>query len=265
VMNDQRKVIYEQRLELMAADEVSETTTDMRHEVVEEKVQQFIPPKAYPEQWNAEGLAAEIERTFDVQLPVSEWADEEGITDEEVLHRVTGATDRKMAERAANFGPEVMRMLEKNMLLNVLDQHWKEHLLHLDHLRQVIGLRAYGQRDPLNEYKTEAFGMFAAMLESLRETVTFRLAHVQVRYQEDDIPPLPPEPDPALLHETHVDPLTGTNQIEGEELEIVTPGPAIRRNPAPKFDPNDSSTWGRVPRNSPCPCASGKKYKHCHG
>lgn len=170
-----------------------------------------------------------------------------------------------MAERAANFGPELMRMLEQNMLLNVLDQHWKEHLLHLDHLRQVVGLRAYGQRDPLNEYKTEAFNMFSAMLESLRETITFRLAHVQVKYEGDEAPPPPPPHVPQEMHEAHADPRTGINQIEGEELQMVNSGPRIRRNPAGDFNADDSSTWGRVPRNSPCPCDSGKKYKHCHG
>jgi preprotein translocase subunit SecA len=265
VMNDQRMVIYEQRRDLMVAEDVTEAIADMRHEVVEDKVREHIPPKAYPEQWDTEGLGKDIEHTFGIELPIKEWADEEGIADEEILQRVTDAADRKMAERAANFGPELMRTLEKNMLLNVLDQHWKEHLLHLDHLRQVIGLRAYGQRDPLNEYKTEAFGMFAGMLESLREMITFRLAHVQVRFEEEEVPPLPPEPEPAQLRETHIDPTTGVNQLGSPGLEVVGAGPSIRRNPAAEFDPNDSSTWGRVPRNSPCPCNSGKKYKHCHG
>ena len=265
VMNDQRKVIYEQRLELMSAEDVSETIVDMRHEVVEEKVHTCIPPKAYPEQWDTAGLAEEIKNVFDLDLPISEWADEEGIAEEEILERVIGAADRKMAERAANFGPELMRMLEQNMLLNVLDQHWKEHLLHLDQLRQVIGLRAYGQRDPLNEYKTEAFNMFSYMLESLRETVTFRLAYVKVKYEGDDTPPLPHDPVPTEMHESHADPRTGFNQVEDQELQTVNTGPAMRRNPNADFDPNDSSTWGRVPRNSPCPCESGKKYKHCHG
>jgi preprotein translocase subunit SecA len=170
-----------------------------------------------------------------------------------------------MAERAANFGPELMRMIEQNMLLNVLDQHWKEHLLRLDQLRQVIGLRAYGQRDPLNEYKTEAFNMFSTMLGSLRGTVTTRLAYVVVKYESDDTPALPPAPRPVEMHESHSDPVTGLNQVADEELQVLTRGPVMRRNPDIVFDPNDSSTWGRVPRNSPCPCESGKKYKHCHG
>jgi len=265
VMNDQRSVIYEQRRDLMAAEDVAETITDMRHEVVEDKVQTYIPPKVYPEQWDTDGLAKDLEYTFGIEVPVSDWAGEEGIADEEILQRSIDAADRKMAERTVNFGPELMRMLEKNMLLNVLDQHWKEHLLHLDHLRQVIGLRAYGQRDPLNEYKTEAFNMFAGMLEALRETITFRLAHVQVKFEEEGLPQLPQAPEPQQLQETHIDPATGVNQLGEGELEVITSGPTMRRNPAAEFDPNDSSTWGRVPRNSPCPCDSGKKYKHCHG
>jgi preprotein translocase subunit SecA len=265
VMNDQRKVIYEQRLELMAAEDVSETIADMRHEIIEDKVHSKIPPKAYPDQWDTAGLAEDLEHTFGIELPIADWADEEGIAEEEILERVREAADRKMAERAANFGPELMRMLEQNMLLNVLDQHWKEHLLHLDHLRQVVGLRAYGQRDPLNEYKTEAFNMFSAMLESLRETITFRLAHVQVKYEGDEAPPPPQLPVPQEMHESHADPRTGINQIEGEEVQMVNTGPKMRRNPAGDFNADDSSTWGRVPRNSPCPCDSGKKYKHCHG
>ncbi|HIF10133.1 MAG TPA: hypothetical protein EYQ81_10030 [Sneathiellales bacterium] len=265
VMNDQRKVIYEQRLELMSAEDVSETITDMRHEVIEDQVAVCIPPKAYPEQWDTTSLTQQIKSIFDLNLPIADWANEEGIAEEGILERITSAADQKMAERAANFGPELMRMIEQNMLLNVLDQHWKEHLLRLDQLRQVIGLRAYGQRDPLNEYKTEAFNMFSTMLGSLRGTVTTRLAYVVVKYESDDTPALPPAPRPVEMHESHSDPVTGINQVADEELQVLTPGPVMRRNPDIVFDPNDSSTWGRVPRNSPCPCESEKKYKHCHG
>ena len=171
VMNDQRKVVYEQRKELMHADDVAQTVADMRHHVVEALVARHVPANAYAEQWNMHGLHAEVLRIFNLDLPLTEWAAEEGIADEEIRTRLLDITDRKMAEKAANYGADVMRMVEKSLLLQILDQVWKEHLLSLDHLRQGIGLRAYGQRDPLNEYKREAFALFEAMLERLRERV----------------------------------------------------------------------------------------------
>jgi len=259
VMNDQRKVIYEQRIEMMRAEDVSETVAGMRHEVVDGIVARFVPEKAYPEQWQSDDAAAEMKRIFDLDLPVKSWSAEEGISGEEVKKRLADAADRKMAEKAANIGPPVMRMVEKNLLLQILDQHWKEHLLHLDHLRQGIGLRAYGQRDPLNEFKTEAFSMFEAMLGTLRESVTTVLSRVEVRLEAPS--GVPDEALPEGMRNSRPDPVTG----EDREAEAGARGRRAGRNGGGAVDPKDPSTWGKVARNAPCPCGSGKKFKHCHG
>ncbi len=259
VMNDQRKVIYAQRIDLMEATDVSDTVTDMRDEIVDAMVERHIPEKAYSEQWDAEGLKTEVLRVFGLDLPVVDWAKEEGIAGEEMRSRVADAAERRMAEKAANYTPEVMRVVEKSLLLQLLDQHWKDHLLQLDHLRSGIGLRAYAQRDPLNEYKREAFDLFEALLDGLREAVTTVLAHIKLKLDE---------PQAALatkrltqqMHESHVNPLTG----EEEALPAAPPGPGGRATKAPP-NPADPASWGKVPRNAPCPCGSGKKYKHCHG
>ncbi|MDP6567070.1 MAG: preprotein translocase subunit SecA [Alphaproteobacteria bacterium] len=271
VMNDQRKVIYEQRLDLMDAEEVSETIVDMRREVVEEMVARHIPERAYVEQWDAEGLAAEAADVFGTDLPVVAWCAEEGIAEEEVRKRIADAADRRMAEKAANYGPEVMRMVEKSLLLQLLDQTWKDHLLTLDHLRGGIVLRAYGQRDPLNEYKGEAFNLFEAMLSGLRETTTRVLAHIELQAEPDQGFISATAPAPPDMREEHLDPLTGENEMADAEMAMAggdgrpAPRPARRRAAAAVLDPLDPGTWGKVPRNAPCPCGSGKKYKHCHG
>ena len=269
VMNDQRKVVYEQRKELMHAEDVAQMVSDMRHNVIEGLVRRHVPENAYAEQWNMPGLHAEVLRIFSLDLPLVEWAAEEGIADEEIRTRLLDITDRKMAEKAANYGADVMRMVEKSLLLQILDQLWKEHLLSLDHLRQGIGLRAYGQRDPLNEYKREAFTLFEAMLERLRERVTQVLAHVELR--------LDPALDEALqppareMHETRQDPAFAEAEAEAASRPPVGGGiagnaaPVRSRQGSASLDPRDPATWGRVARNAPCPCASGKKYKHCHG
>ena len=258
VMNDQRKVVYEQRLDLMDAEDVADVVADMRHETIDELVTHHIPEKAYAEQWDAAGLKERVTEIFGLDLPVEDWVREEGIADEEIRKRIGDAADRLMAEKAANYGPDVMRMVEKSLLLQILDQNWKEHLLTLDHLRAGIGLRAYGQRDPLNEYKGEAFALFEHMLAALRETVTRFLAHLQLQFED---------PTAALatrevgeMQETHVDPLTGEN-----EMEEAPARPARQRSRAAVIDPDDPSTWGKVSRNAPCPCGSGRKFKHCHG
>ncbi len=262
VMNDQRKVIYEQRIELMRASDVSATVTDMRHEVIDAMVSRFIPEKAYAEQWEVDALHAEVLRVLDLDLPVADWAKEEGIADEEIRARITEASDRMMAEKGARFGPELMRMAEKSLLLQLLDQSWKDHLLSLDHLRQGIGLRAYGQRDPLNEYKREAFNLFEGMLDGLREQVTAVLSHVEIRVADPETE-LAPEP-PRGLREHR----PGAN---GEDHSPLPPpgygggGRGRGRAAAVAVDPKDSSTWGKVGRNAACPCDSGRKYKHCHG
>jgi len=163
-----------------------------------------------------------------------------------------------MAERAASFGPDIMRRVEKTVLLQTLDQHWKDHLSQLDNLRQIVGLRAYAQRDPLNEYRTEAFSMFEAMLSRVREQITMLLSHVQL--QAEAPPPELEDPDSKTLKGHHIDPTTGEDEGAPQQA-----GPSQARQSAAEIDPNDPETWGRVPRNAPCPCGSGKKFKHCHG
>ncbi len=256
VMNDQRKVIYEQRKELMQVEDVSEDVSAMRHEVVEELVARTIPERAYAEQWDVKGLQEEVGRIFSLALPIQEWGKEEGIADQEIRQRILDAVDRKMAAKAASIGPDFMRMVEKSMLLQILDQSWKEHLLQLDHLRQGIGLRAYGQRDPLNEYKREAFNLFEGMLHDLRERVTSVLAHVEFQMgpaDEDVQQALAPQP-PREMHESRLDPAM---VAEAEEAGISVPND-MRASVEP-------AAWVGTPRNAPCPCGSGRKYKHCHG
>ena len=290
VMNDQRKVIYEQRRELMETEDVSETVTDMRHEVIEDLVAKCIPEKAYVEQWDIEGLHEEVLRITSLNLPIADWAAEEGIADEEIRQRLTGAADRKMAEKAANYGPELMRMAEKSVLLQVLDQIWKEHLLSLDHLRQGIGLRAYAQKDPLNEYKQEAFNLFENMLVALRETVTQVLCHMEISAdggdgmlpEYDDSEMMEGREDPAFaqhgaasspgsLHpaaeaQTAQQPMTGPKVIAASADPTDVPSGWRLHEPLGRWiDPNDPETWGKVPRNAACPCGTGKKFKHCHG
>jgi len=261
VMNDQRKVIYEQRKELMATGDVSQTIADMRHETIEMFVGECIPEKAYAEQWDTNRLHEETLRILGLDLPVQDWAKEEGIAEQEIQERLIDAADRKMAEKAARYSPEVMRSVEKSLLLQILDQIWKEHLLTLDHLRQGIGLRAYGQRDPLREYQREAFNLFNEMLDSLRERVTLFLAHVelQVTPGEDALKPREQE-----THETRHDPALGP-PADGDAPEEPNSVTVTSRRQDGVVNPEDPATWGRVQRNAPCPCGSGKKYKHCHG
>ena len=252
VMNDQRKVIYEQRKELMRAEEVQNDVTEMRQQVVEDLVANCIPANAYAEQWDTDRLHEECLRIFALDLPTVEWAREEGIADEEIEERINDAVNRKMAEKAANYGPELMRMAEKSLLLQILDQNWKDHLLQLDHLRQGINLRAYAQRDPLNEYKSEAFTMFEQMLDGVREMVTSVLCHMELQMQgapEEMFDRDQPEMEP----------------VHGEAALGGGTTVAVRRRPTGPLDPDDPASWGKVPRNAPCPCGSGRKYKHCHG
>ncbi|HKK29318.1 MAG TPA: SEC-C metal-binding domain-containing protein, partial [Alphaproteobacteria bacterium] len=271
VMNDQRKVIYEQRREIMTTEDVSDTVLDMREQVLDGLVSAYMPAKALPDQWETHSLHEECLRIFGLDLPVTEWAKEEGIADEEVRDRIAKTVDRKMAEKAANWGPELMRTAEKSVLLQLLDQLWKDHLLQLDHLRQGIGLRAYAQRDPLNEYKSEAFELFEAMLTRLRESVVGALAHLELRMEAPVA--MPESPDGSVWREEHQEPPS----VPAEEPQLVgaggeaMPAQEQRREPARSAaaattaDPSNPATWGKVPRNAPCPCGSGKKFKHCHG
>ncbi|HEV8463765.1 MAG TPA: preprotein translocase subunit SecA [Pseudolabrys sp.] len=258
VMNDQRKVIFEQRLELMRDETVDETIGDMRHAMIEDLVAKHVPENAYPEQWDTAGLDRGLREVLTLELPVQEWAKEEGITVDDVRDRVTRRADEWMAGKVAKWGPEVMRYVEKSILLQTLDHLWREHLVMLEHLRQVIGLRGYGQRDPLNEYKAEAFSLFEAMVAHLREAVTAQLMRVEVVQS-------PPTDEAASLPymEAHkVDPTTG----EDEMAPALAPALAGNGNGAEaERNSNDPSSWGKVGRNEMCPCGSGKKFKHCHG
>ena len=263
VMNDQRKVIYEQRKELMAVEDVSDDVFGMRQQILDDIIAECIPEKAYAEQWNMDSLHEEVLRLFALDLPVQDWAKEEGIADAEIHERLTKAIEERVAAKKANYGPEIMRDVEKSLLLQLLDQLWKDHLLTLDHLRQGIGLRAYAQRDPLNEYKREAFDLFEEMLAMLRERVTQVMSHVELEVGE----PSQFNPTQQEMTETREDPaFVGEAAYAGDQDPAPLPfGPVVRRQASDNLDPDDPSTWGRVSRNSACPCKSGRKYKHCHG
>jgi len=254
VMNDQRKVIYAERKELMAATEVADDIVGMRHDWINTLVARTIPEKAYAEEWDTGLLHEEVLRVLALDLPIVDWAREEGIADEEILRRITDSADRKMAEKAAQYSPEVMRDVEKNLYLSILDQLWKDHLLTLDHLRQGIGLRAYAQKDPLNEYKREAFSLFEEFLINIGERVTLILAHIELQM----MPPegLAPQPFGSI-----------NTRTENADDPAPAPDPAqiLRTKPGAERDPDDAATWGRVGRNETCPCGSGKKFKQCHG
>ena len=263
VMNDQRRAIFEQRIDLMGQETVTETVSEMRHRVVEGLVSRYIPEKAYPEQWDVEGIKEQVSDILNLDLPVDEWAKEEGIADEEVQERITRAVDEVAAARAARFTPEIMRQVEKTMLLQSIDHLWREHLAVLDHLRQVVGFRGYAQRDPLNEYKTESFELFEEMLNKLRETVTTQLLRVEIVQRP---PPLAPEEDFESFEASHIDPLSGENEMANDS-QLLAPSSASQngRVASAQIDKNNPATWGKIQRNATCPCGSGKKYKHCHG
>ncbi len=252
VQNDQRKVIFDQRVDLMKDESVAETVADMRRAFVEDVVTKHVPEHVYAEQWDTAGLKEELKRVLDVELPVEEWAKEEGIADEELLTRIEDRVDQHMAAKVAQWGPEVMRYVEKTILLQTLDHLWREHLVMLDHLRQVIGLRGYGQRDPLQEYKSEAFGLFEAMIAHLREAVTAQLMRVEI------VPPENQQPELPAMEVHKLDPNTGEDEMAFANASLVPAATADR-------DPKNPATWGKVGRNEDCPCGSGKKYKHCHG
>jgi len=261
VMNDQRKVIFDQRIDLMRDENVAETIADMRKEVVDTLVGKYVPENAYPEQWDTKGLKEELNRVLGLELPVDEWAKEEGIADEQLISRVERRADEHMAAKVAQWGPDVMRYVEKSILLQSLDHLWREHLLMLEHLRQVIGLRGFGQRDPLNEYKSEAFQLFESLLSHLREAVTAQLMRVEI------MPAPPPEPQSLPFMEAHhINPATGEDELAmSAAVATLARNAGAAVSSAVARDPKDPTTWGKVGRNEACPCESGKKYKHCHG
>ncbi len=260
VMNDQRKVVFSQRLSLMDGENLEETVGEMREDVIADLVNRHIPERAYAEQWDAVGLKEGIQQFLNLDLPVEEWVKEEGIAEEEIRERLTHAVEAAVKDRAERFGPEIMTYVQKSIVLQTLDHLWREHLVNLDHLRSVVGFRGYAQRDPLNEYKSEAFELFQALLGNLRQAVTAQLMRVELvqEGQEESEPEMPE----MVAH--HMDASTGEDDFEDGGVLTLTRETA-RTVPASQRDPNDPSTWGKVGRNEPCPCGSGKKYKHCHG
>jgi preprotein translocase subunit SecA len=260
VMNDQRKVIYEQRRELMASAEISETIIAMREEVNESLVASHVPDNSYAEQWDVEGLSHRLLELYGLHLPIVDWAKEEGVEEKIILARIQEATQKYFAQKEEQHGEEIVRIAERRVLLMTLDQLWKEHLLMLDHLRQGINLRAYAQKDPLNEYKREAFLLFQQLLERLREVVIKRLAHLEIgndpnsRQNLNSIPNI----SAVKMQETRSDPA-----LMEEKTAVLAQNK--RYVAAENRDAKNQETWGKVARNEPCPCGSEKKYKHCHG
>ncbi|ENN87604.1 preprotein translocase SecA subunit [Rhizobium freirei PRF 81] len=252
VLNDQRKVIFEQRVELMDATDLSETVGDMRHEVIEDLVTRHIPERAYAEQWDADGLKTGVANFFDLDMPVHDWVKEEGIGEDDIRTRLTEAAEKAANEKAERFGPEIMTYVERSIVLQTLDNLWREHIVNLDHLRSVIGFRGYAQRDPLQEYKAEAFELFQSLLNNLRQAVTAQLSRVELVQQ-------PVEPETPPMQGRHIDATTGEDEFTS--LSLVNESFVQPEN----RDPRNPATWGRVGRNEACPCGSGKKYKHCHG
>ncbi len=256
VMNDQRKVIFSQRLEIMEASDLSEIVADMRHQVVDDLVNTHMPPKSYADQWDAAGLTEAAKDKLGVDVPVAQWADEEGVDQAVVSDRLIEAADKVMAEKLEQFGPEAMRQIEKQFLLQTIDGKWREHILRLEHLRSVVGFRGYAQRDPLNEYKNEAFALFENMLDTLREEVSQKLSRVR---------PITKEEQEALMQQMAAQARASSPPApEPAAPAMPTPGvPAAARREG--FDETDMATWGNPGRNDACPCGSGKKFKHCHG
>ncbi|NDW54406.1 preprotein translocase subunit SecA [Aliiroseovarius sp. PrR006] len=244
VMNDQRKAIFGQRLEIMEAEDLSEIAGDMRHQVIDDLVDQYMPPKSYADQWDTQGLQADVIEHLGFEEPVVDWAAEEGVDDDSIRERLYDASDAFMAKKAADFGPETMRTIEKQLILQTIDSKWREHLLTLDHLRSVVGFRGYAQRDPLNEYKNEAFQLFESLLDGLRSDVTKKLSQIR---------PMTEDEQQAMMQQML------------QQQAAAAQAAEMAENAVEGFDESDQATWGNPSRNDPCPCGSGKKFKHCHG
>ncbi|MBZ4020924.1 preprotein translocase subunit SecA [Rhodobacter sp. TJ_12] len=255
VMNDQRKAIFSQRREIMETPEIGEIARDMRLQVIEDLIDDFAPPKSYADQWDVEGLQAAFLEGLNIELPVAQWASEEGVDQEVLNERVVEAVDAYMDQKTEAFGADTMRQIEKQVLLQTIDAKWREHLVTLEHLRSVVGFRGYAQRDPLSEYKTEAFQLFETMLDGLRVEVTKRLGQIRPMTEEERV---------AVMAEQGAAAGGSATTADAPKADDVTAAPA---NPAarPGFDESDPSTWGDPARNDPCPCGSGEKFKHCHG
>ena len=257
VVNDQRKAVFEQRQEFMDSEDLSELIAEFRRDTISDFVERYMPPKAYAEQWDIDGLEEKVRTVLGLEVPVRDWAAEEGVDNEVIEARLQEAAAARAAERQAMLGAEQSRSIERQFLLQIIDMQWREHLMHLDHLRGVIGLRGYGQRDPLNEYKTEAFSLFETLLTDLRHNVTRWLMTVEFRFE-------PPPPPLGEVEEIHLNPLTGENQMDdpaAQNPEGGLSGDERARMPASMLPEG----WERTPRNAGCPCGSGRKFKHCHG
>ena len=244
VMNEQRKVVFGQRRDIMEAADLSEIVSDMREQVIDDLIDQYMPPKTYADQWDTKGFQQAVLEQLNIDVPVVAWCEEEGVDDEVIRERLTEACEAQMAAKAEQFGPENMRNIEKQVLLQAIDAKWRDHLLTLEHLRSVVGFRGYAQRDPLNEYKNESFQLFESMLDSLRTDVTQKLGQIR--------------------------PMTEAEQREMvAQMQASQPqaaAPAVENDAAANgFKEDDPATWGNPSRNDECPCGSGKKFKHCHG
>ncbi|MDP5349472.1 MAG: SEC-C metal-binding domain-containing protein, partial [Paracoccaceae bacterium] len=258
VMNEQRKVIFGQRREIMEAQDLSDTISDMRSQVIDDLVEQYMPPKTYADQWDTEGLYRECIEKLGIDVPVVDWAAEEGVDDEQITERLEEAASKYMDEKVAAFGPDNMRQIEKQLLLQTIDAKWREHLLMLEHLRSVVSFRGYAQRDPLNEYKNEAFQLFESMLDGLREDVTRKLAQIRPLTEEE-------QQEMVRQYAAQQAALAAQMQAAQDAASGGQGSAAGSEGAVDGFDENDPTTWGNPGRNDPCPCGSGKKFKHCHG
>jgi preprotein translocase subunit SecA len=262
VMNEQRKVIFTQRRDIMEDSDLSEVARDMRLQVIDDLIDEYMPPKSYADQWDTEGLYAAIISDLGMDVPVIAWAAEEGVDDEDIRERLETESDKHMAEKEAAFGAEALRNIEKQLLLQTIDAKWREHLLTLEHLRSVVGMRGYAQRDPLNEYKTEGFQLFERLLDSLRTDVTQKLGQIRPMTPEE------PESMVAQMREQQAAAAAaaGGAAVAATASSAAVAGSETKANAAREgFVEDDPSTWGNPSRNDPCPCGSGEKFKHCHG
>ena len=265
VMNDQRKVIFGQRREIMEAKDLSDVVTDMRHQVIEDLVDQYLPARSYADQWDAQGLYAATIQQLGLNEPVMKWASEEGVDQGDVQNRLIESSDKLMAEKTAAFGPDTMRNIEKQVLLQTIDGKWREHLLTLEHLRSVVGFRGYAQRDPLNEYKTESFQLFEGLLDSLRTDVTQKLSQVRPMSAEEQQAMIAQIAEQQRKAQAAPAPAVAAVPIAAPVAVMAAAEAVVPTAPKAGFVEADPLTWGSPGRNDLCPCGSGKKFKHCHG
>ncbi|MGB0352691.1 MAG: preprotein translocase subunit SecA [Paracoccaceae bacterium] len=252
VMNEQRKVIFGQRMDIMASDDIEDIVKDMRYEVITDMVDTYMPPRSYADQWDVEAMAQACRETLSLDPPIPAWAEEDGVDQDVVIERLEEAADKFMNDKATAFGAEQMRNIEKQVLLQTIDQKWRDHLLKLEHLRSVVAFRGYAQRDPLNEYKSEAFQLFEGLLDGLRQEVTQKLGRIQ---------PLSPEQQAELIRQLQAQ----AAAQQQAALKAADEAEAKASGDDTGFDETRPETWGNLGRNDACPCGSGKKFKHCHG